>query len=246
MTKRRSIFHDELENAVKHYWLTRERQSLMQGKKSGRKDYGARSAVTGGGQLAAFADLIKQILTETGIEETAIRRHTRVELPGYFRPEKKWDIVVVMQGRLLAAVELKAQAGPSFGNNFNNRAEEAVGSAADFWRAYREGAFSPSSRPWLGYLMLLEECSESTRPVSVIEPHFHVLPEFRNSSYVQRYKLLLDKMVREGLYDSACLIMSQKESGKKGQFTEPCELLSFANFAESLVARCLAHLRIHR
>jgi hypothetical protein len=27
---------------------------------------------------------------------------------------------------------------PSFGNNFNNRSEEAIGSASDIWIAYRE------------------------------------------------------------------------------------------------------------
>ena len=43
----------------------------------------------------------------------------------------------VVDGRLLAVIELKSQVGPSFGNNFNNRTEEAIGSAVDFWTAYR-------------------------------------------------------------------------------------------------------------
>lgn len=42
---------------------------------------------------------------------------------------------------MIAAVELKSQVGPSFGNNCNNRTEEAIGTAHDFWTAYREGAF---------------------------------------------------------------------------------------------------------
>jgi hypothetical protein len=45
-------------------------------------------------------------------------------------------------------MEFKSQIGPSFGNNFNNRTEEALGSATDIWAAYREGAFKPSSRPF--------------------------------------------------------------------------------------------------
>jgi len=52
----------------------------------------------------------------------------------------------------VAAIEFKSQVG-SFGNNYNNRTEEAIGSASDIWGAYREGAFKPSARPWLGYLM---------------------------------------------------------------------------------------------
>jgi len=37
-------------------------------------------------------------------------------------------------------------------NNFNNRVEEALGSATAIWTAYREGTFKPSQRPWIGWL----------------------------------------------------------------------------------------------
>jgi hypothetical protein len=37
-----------------------------------------------------------------------------------------------LKGSLVATVEVKSQVG-SFGNNFNNRVEEAIGSATDFW-----------------------------------------------------------------------------------------------------------------
>ena len=102
---------------------------------------------------------------------------------------------------LVAAVEFKSQIGPSFGNNFNNRSEEAIGTAQDIWTAYREGAFSMPERPWLGYLMLLEDCPRSTAPVAVRQPHFPVLPEFVDASYSRRYQLVLSKLVRERLYD---------------------------------------------
>ena len=58
----------------------------------------------------------------------------------FYRPTKKWDLVVIDRGMLVAAVELKSQVGPSFGNNFNNRTEEAIGNAVDVWRAY-EGRY---------------------------------------------------------------------------------------------------------
>jgi hypothetical protein len=125
-----------------------------------------------------------------------------------FRPEKQWDLLVVVKNCLIAAVEFKSQVGPSFGNNYNNRTEEALGSATDIWAAYREGAFKPSQRPWLGYLMLLEEVPGSMRPVRAKEPHFKVFPEFRQASYAKRYEILLTKLVRDRLYDSACLLLS--------------------------------------
>ncbi|MCS6976846.1 MAG: PaeR7I family type II restriction endonuclease, partial [Gemmatales bacterium] len=175
--------------------------------------------------------------------ETSIYRRSGVELPGYFRPEKKWDIVIIVNGRLLGALEFKAQVGPSFGNNYNNRSEEALGSATDYWTAYREGAFGRSPKPWLGYLMVLEDVADCRRPVGVNEPHFPVFAEFREASYAKRYELLLCKMVRERLYDAACLLMTPRSAAKTGAFAEPSAELSFVNFVESLLARILAHLR---
>ncbi len=204
---------------------------------------GARSAVTGGAHLDGFADLIRGLIVGAGIADTAVHRRTRVELPGYYRAEKKWDLVVVVDGRLFATVEFKAQVGPSFGNNYNNRTEEALGSATDFWAAYREGAFRASPRPWLGYLMLLEDAPGSTRPVAVSEPHFQVFEEFQNASYARRYEILLTKMVRDRLYDAASLILSPRQAERDGAFSEPSQELCFANFAESLVARAIAYAR---
>ena len=146
-------------------------------------------------------------------------------------------------GKLLAGIEFKSQVG-SFGNNYNNRTEEAIGSAADIWAAYREGAFKPSAKPWLGYLMLLEETAESIRPVRAREPHFKVFPEFRSASYAKRYEILLTKLVRERLYDSACFLMSSAADGKKGRYKEPSEELSFENFIASLMAKAIAVAKI--
>lgn len=236
----------EAQRAVRHFWRTRERQAKAQGRKTGERDRGARSAVTGGAHLDGFADLIRKLVVEAGVSDTAVHRRSRVELPGYYRAEKKWDLVVVVDGRLLATVEFKAQVGPSFGNNYNNRTEEALGNATDYWAAFREGAFRGSPRPWLGYMMLLEEAPGSTRPVAVAEPHFPVFDEFRDASYAKRYEILLTKMVRERLYDAASLILSPSEAGRNGAFSEPCPELSFASFAESLVARAIAYSRTNR
>ncbi len=123
-------------------------------------------------------------------------------------------------GQFLAGIEFKSQVG-SFGNNYNNRTEEAIGSACDLWAAYREGAFKPSARPWLGYLMLLEHAPESTRPVRAQEPHFKVFPEFKKASYAKRYEILLTKLVRERLYDSACFLLSDSKNGLEDNIRSP-------------------------
>ena len=149
-------------------------------------------------------------------------------------------------GRYPLGVEFKSQVGPSFGNNFNNRTEEALGSATDVWAAYREGEFNESPRPWLGYLMLLEDTPTSTCPVSVRAPHFPVFEEFRGSSYARRYEILLTKLVRERLYDAACFLMSDPERGRKGHYSEPSAELSFQNFVASLLAKAIAHVKSKR
>jgi len=78
------------------------------------------------------------------------------------------------------------------------------------------------------------------------EPHFPVFDEFRDAAYAKRYESLLTKMVRERLYDAACLILSPSNAGRKGAFSEPCAELTFTNFAESLVARAIAYSRTQK
>jgi restriction endonuclease XhoI-like protein len=128
----------------------------------------------------------------------------------------------------------------SFGNNYNNRTEEAIGSATDIWTAYREGAFKPSAKPWLGYLMLLEDASGSTRPVKAQEPHFKVFEEFKLASYARRYEILLTKLVRERLYDATCFLMSNSTDRLTGHYKEPVQELNFTNFISSLLAKAIA------
>ncbi|MEI7835455.1 MAG: PaeR7I family type II restriction endonuclease [Planctomycetota bacterium] len=222
-----------LQVAVAHFWGSRTRQATAQ-KKRGSADQGARAAVTGGAQMDGFVGLIAQIIQDAGIPEATVHRNKHLELPGYFRATKRWDLVVVADGALLAVIEAKSQVGPSFGNNFNNRTEEAIGSAVDLWTAYREGAFPLSPRTWLGYLFLLEDCERSRAPVSVDEPHFQVFSEFRDASYKRRYELLCRKLVRERHYEAAAFLTSSAAEGKEGEFDEPAADLTFAAFAASL------------
>jgi Restriction endonuclease XhoI len=225
--------------AVKHFWTTRETQTQKQGLSAGTKDAGTRSAVTGGAQMNGFINLVRDLLCESGLPKAHVYCEKFIELPGWYRPEKKWDLLIVSDAQLLAGIEFKSQVG-SFGNNYNNRTEEAIGSAADIWAAYREGAFKPAARPWLGYLMLLEETPKSVNPVRAREPHFKVFPEFRKASYAKRYEILLTKLVRDRLYDSACFLMSNATDGSRGRYTEPAKELLFENFVTSLMAKAIA------
>jgi len=195
--------------------------------------------VTGGRQMDGFIELLTELIATAGADKSNFYYKSRLELPGYFRPEKKWDLLVVKDNQLLVAVEAKSQVG-SFGNNFNNRTEEAIGSALDLWTAYREGAFNSAVKPWLGYVFLLEDCEQSNAPVRVAEPHFSVFPEFVGASYCKRYEIFCRKLVRERHYNAAAFLTTPRDGGINGAYSEPADDLRFPLLAKSLVAHVSA------
>ncbi len=228
-------FEQMVRRAVSHYWGTRLSQQQKQ-QKSENVDYGLRGAVTGGAQMDGFIDLFTRLIMHAGIELKCIYKKRSLELPGYFRPTKEWDLLIVKDNVLIAAIEAKSQVGPSFGNNFNNRTEEAMGSALDLWTAYREGVFNTTQQPFLGYFFMLEDCHASTRPVRVREPHFPVLPEFIDASYLKRYEIFCKKLVLERHYTASTFIVSSREDGLDGIFSIPTKDLSVNSFATALMA----------
>ena len=225
--------------AVALYWMTRTGQRDKQ-LQSGKADYGSRSAVTGGAQMDGFVELFTEIIVAAGVPEQYVFKKKAVELPGYFRPTKEWDLLVVRNNTLLVAIEAKSQVGPSFGNNFNNRTEEAMGSTLDLWTAYRERAYLDSPQPFLGYFFMLEDCPSSNRPVKVKEPHFKVFPDFVGASYMRRYEVFCRKLILERHYTASAFITSTQDKGLQGLFATPSDDLSVERFAKSLAAHVAA------
>lgn len=194
--------------AAAFYWETRRRQARKQ-KRSGTQDAGKRGQVTGGKHLDGFAKLVQEIGIKAGCRKENIFFNTSVPLPGYYRPQKNWDIVFLRDGKLLAAIELKSQSG-SFGNNFNNRSEEVVGVSRDFWTAYREKAFGTGEAPWLGYFFFLEDSEASARPVALSKSPLKPFAIFERTSYQQRYEILCERLMLERDYTSTALVFSSK------------------------------------
>ncbi len=185
-----------------------------------------------------------------GFSEDCIFYSSSLDLPGYFRPEKKWDLLIVDHNIFVAAIEFKSQVGPSFGNNFNNRTEEAIGTANDLWTVYREGAFSDQIKPWLGYLFVLEEHEKSTCCVRLKESHFRAFEDFRASSYTEqnkrgvsyarRYEILLSKLIKERFYDAGCLILSRYT--QPTSLIYPSDLLTARRFFSHYAGHLDAHI----
>ncbi|HEX3745849.1 MAG TPA: PaeR7I family type II restriction endonuclease [Bryobacteraceae bacterium] len=216
---------------MQSYWDARSQNKQKQ-IEGGRIDSGTRGEVTGGAQMGSMEVLVADILCDAGLKTVDVKTRTALELPGYYRAEKKWDLIVISEGQLVTAMEFKSQVGPSFGNNFNNRSEEAIGSATDIWVAYREGRFGKAPPPFLGYFFLLEDCLRVRNAVRNKEPYFKVDPDFEQASYSKRYELLCRRLLRERVYSAACLLMATNSPRTK--ITQPAEDLSFNRFVAAL------------
>jgi len=140
--------------------------------------------VTSGKHLDPLAQLVEQVLVDAGLPQSAIYKDRGVELPGYYRPEKKWDVETIHEGTVAVAVEFKSILG-SYGNNMNNRVEEALGNATDLLEAAEKGLLGVKP-PWLGYVFLMQDEPASRSTVRVRQTHFPVDPQFSNSSYQDR------------------------------------------------------------
>lgn len=241
MKKSRIGYEQRVSQAIRAFWRTRLAAAETQ-RALGRMDQGNRSAVTGGKTMDSFRDMITALVEQNAPQGTVIHRgKSLVVLPGYFRPTKSWDLLLTHQDRLLAALELKSLCGPSFGNNANNRCEEALGSGYDFRKAQSEALFGIGAAPFLGYLILVEDAPRSRSSVNATSPHFPTDPSFAGASYQVRMRLMCERLVQHQIYSSAA-VMSAPASTTSGEWLDLSPSTSF----RSLLARLAAHLSAER
>jgi type II restriction enzyme len=231
-------YETKAREATMAFWGNREKARQKQ-IEAGTSDQGERAGVTAGKNMDGFIALVIDIVKANGLGHAAIHQKRAVlTLPGYFRPTKLWDLLVINEGRLIAAIELKSQVGPSFGNNFNNRTEEAIGTAHDLWTAYREGAFGKQTRPFVAWMMMVEDAPGSRSPVRDASPHFPVFPEFQGASYLKRYDLLCQRLIQEQLYTTASIITSPRTAVASGEYADLSEMTGLKAFVASLAGHC--------
>lgn len=205
-------YNKNISSAVNSFWATKEKQGN----------------VLAGKQLDAFLELLTHVAVDAGVPEECVYLKNN-HIPGYYRATKDWDLLVISpKGNLVAAIELKSQVG-SYGNNLNNRTEESLGSSEDFWTAFREGSFKCSQSPWLGYMMVVGKDKGSAHVVKVSEPHYEVRTEFKGASYLDRYRILCERLVLEHKYSAVALIAT---SGKN-HYESLCDRISIESFISS-------------
>ncbi|PJM79290.1 PaeR7I family type II restriction endonuclease [Bifidobacterium scaligerum] len=210
---------------------------------AGDVDRGHRAESTSGRHLDPLAELIREDLISGGFRpEDIFHGHAyQLRLPGWYRRSKDWDIVA-LNGKddLVAAIELKS-INSSFGNNANNRVEEALGSATDSHAAFTEHLYGVDSMPpALGYVMIVRSCLQSRESGRTAQPSlFPVDPVFQDASYLDRFRILCERLRASNLYQAVWLVYADPDSG---EVSEPSPTLTYEKF----IATITAALAIHR
>lgn len=224
----------DFELAIAGYWGAKAAQ-LAAAELSRSTAEGSAKAVRGGGHFDPLIDVISRYFLDAGFPPESIGvKGSELVLPAYFRPNKAWDLVVVHRNILVAAIELKALGGPSFGNNYNNRVEEAIGSSADLKHANLGGLVGDET-PWLGYFFLMDDQEESRRPCTRIRSgQFGFEPIWEELSYQDRFPITGRRMLDEGLYDAVCYVISSPDDPIP---REPDPRLDWRHFSAAIQAR---------
>ena len=234
---------DDIREAVKHFWKVRD----------------GGNGVRGGKTLDPFIRIIEKAVHESGLTDAEVHtgKYTS-QLPGYFRPHKAWDVVIVHNGKLIATIELKSQVG-SIGNNFNNRSEEVLGSSIDLKTAIEENAFGEESNIFTGYLIVVEKSEKTLKTPSIDMKYFKVMEGFlldeskRNSEYVKsedgtyprmtgisyldRYDIMCKKLMTKSLYKAAALL-AVPNNDSAGNYESLSPQTSILTFMSRLTAHC--------
>jgi len=200
-----------------------------------------RGAVMAEKTMDGFVTLMTDLVKANGLKDATVVRKGRIPLtlPGYFHPTTQWDMLVLRENRLIAAVKLNSQF-EILGTDFKRLTEDAIRSAQELWMAFRGGAFGESPRPFVGWLMLVEDAPRSRSPIRDRSQHFPVRPEFQGASYIERYNLLCKKLVQEQLYTTTAVLASPQTAIKTGKFSDVSDMTSLKTFVTSFAGHIAA------
>ena len=227
------------------------------------------NGVRAGKTLDLFAQIVSRVVHESGLPNATLELGGKAgSLPGYFRPHKAWDIIVRNGSALVAAIEFKSQVG-SIGKNVNNRTEEVIGSGLDLVTALEEGALQHACtdnviRPFIGYLMVVEDGPETRETPAINMTYFPAMevflrqngaaddllrenyqpdatgkyPKIFGVSYLERYNILCKRLMDKRLYDAAALLTVDSNPQRLGEYRALSPDTSFLTFLTKLANHC--------
>uniref|UniRef100_C6E3B4 Type II site-specific deoxyribonuclease n=1 Tax=Geobacter sp. (strain M21) TaxID=443144 RepID=C6E3B4_GEOSM len=217
------------------------------------------NGVLGGKTLDAFAEIIKDVVKGSLENAMMCGRGCVAEIPGFYRPHKSWDLIVIDEGKLVAAIEFKSQIGP-IGNNFNNRTEEVLGSSLDLQTAIEENAFGLEANVFSGYIIVVEDSPKSRANPKIKMKYFPVMegflanedergrayfpnpdgsyPQAKGISYIERYDLMCKRLMMKKLYTASAVITSEPGAGLSGSYGHVSKETSIEAFLIKLAKHC--------
>ncbi len=201
----------------------------------GTIDVGTRSQVTAGKHLDEVVGMMAgELIGFAAGNGSVFYGKNGVDIPGWFRASKQWDILAFKGDQLIAGIELKSVSS-SYGNNLNNRLEEAIGEAVDAKFANDRGLINHVIPPLMCYALIVkkEKESESIRK-NPSSSHFPVDPVFEGTSYLDRFRIMCERLRREGIYGAVWFVIVDPENGA---VEEPVPELSYEAFLHELKAK---------
>ena len=100
MTLDLANYEEQAREAVKLFWGNRE-AALARQVEAGNVDAGARGAVTAGKNMDGFLVIAQSLIEANGLQEAQICVKQRaLTLPGFYRPTKLWDMLVMHRGQI--------------------------------------------------------------------------------------------------------------------------------------------------
>ena len=173
---------------IQQFWDARhEARNRQRG--GNEPDRGNRRSVTSGTHLDGVLDALIAMIAADGVVDEAqvIRRRRVAVLPGYYLPEKEWDLILPV-GRSPRSSRRAQSAGRAVVRQQFQQPRRGRSAPQKTCGPLTARRVRRSACAWLGYLFILEDHPASTRPVQVREPLYSVFPEFANTSYAQRYE----------------------------------------------------------
>ncbi|WP_257461319.1 PaeR7I family type II restriction endonuclease [Archangium lipolyticum] len=185
-------------------------------------------------RMEGFHALVSRIVADNDLPNARVHTSHEMKLPGFFTPARKWDMVVMHEGRLVAALGIRAWAGPPSEHGLVAMAEEAICTGKEMDTLSRQQAFGSGLRPWFGWLVLLKDSPAITQPAPATATFFRLLPEYRNSSQAERCERLLRELERHRLFDACSLLLCNEERKQPGYYREPTRDLGIKRFLTHL------------
>lgn len=220
---------DLTQEAVAAFWQIRKDQV-------GRLDDGgaAGGAARAAKHLDAIRDLVAQIFLSEGLPVECIVNEPY--LPGFYRPRKRWDLLIKHRGVMVAAIEFKSQVG-SVGKNLSNRFEEALGSATDTRVAQTENAAFGELPPWLGYVFVLREDEETEAKRGRLTAQYPIDPVWQGQSYNERYQTMIGRFIEKEVYHAGWFITTKVDDKGQVVYSEPLATASGNAFRAAVKGR---------